>query len=86
MVGEIDDLGRIGPLAAILRAAADESAIDLDFNEREIVQSGEVRPFHPEIVDGNADLAESHLFSEILHQRQATAVPWISTIIPSKAA
>jgi len=71
VVGEIDDLGRIGPLAAILRAAADQSTIDLYFNEREVVQTGEVRPFHPEIVDGNADLAESHLFGEILHQRQA---------------
>jgi hypothetical protein len=51
------------------------------------VRHGEVGPFHPEIVDGNGDLAEPHLFGEILHKRQAgaTSVPLTSTIIPSKA-
>jgi hypothetical protein len=54
-----------------MRAAADERPIDFDFNERKLLQTREIRPFRAEIVDGNADLAESHLPGEVRHKRQA---------------
>ena len=69
VVGEIDDLTAYAALCAIIRAAGDERAIDFNLNEREVFQPDEGRPFCPEIVDGNGDLAKSHLPGDILCER-----------------
>ena len=87
-LGELDDAATDSCLSLSLGAVADELAVDLDLDERKLVDRQELRPFGPEIVDGDADICGSGPGARSpswLSSSRATSVPLISTIRPRKA-
>jgi hypothetical protein len=69
-IGKANDLAAHCLLRAIIRAARNEFAINIDLDKREVVKPDERWPFRSQIVYRNADLVTPGLLGNNSRQRQ----------------
>ena len=67
---QLDDLATHGLFQPIIRAAGRELMIDLQFDERKVPKSHQVRPLRADIVDYDRNIMQADLFCDIDHEIQ----------------